>query len=67
MQELVSIGTCSSTATDCRFKARVDDLSYGDDFQYYWKFQDLSKGNGANVELRACLDRYANHAYALPG
>ena len=27
--ELVSIGTCSSTATDCRFKARVDDLSYG--------------------------------------
>ena len=27
--ELVSIGTCSTTATDCRFKARVDDLSYG--------------------------------------
>jgi hypothetical protein len=30
--ELVSIGTCSSTAQDCRFKARVSDLFYGDDF-----------------------------------
>ena len=48
--ELVSIGTCSSTAQDCRFKARVPDLSYGDDFQYYWKYQDLNQGsNGANV------------------
>ena len=54
--ELVSIGTCSSTATDCRFKARVDDLSYGDDFQYYWKFQDLNQGsNGANVGYEPAL------------
>ena len=54
--ELVSIGTCSSTATECRFKARVDDLSYGDDFQYYWKFQDLNQGsNGANVGYEPAL------------
>ena len=54
--ELVSIGTCSSTATDCKFKARVDDLSYGDDFQYYWKFQDLNQGsNGANVGYEPAL------------
>lgn len=54
--ELVSIGTCSSTATDCRFKARVDDLSYGDDFRYYWKFQDLNQGsNGANVGYEPAL------------
>lgn len=54
--ELVSIGTCSSSATDCRFKARVDDLSYGDDFQYYWKYQDLNQGsNGANVGYTPAL------------
>ncbi|MGB1484748.1 MAG: hypothetical protein ACPG9E_02005, partial [Poseidonia sp.] len=54
--ELVSIGTCSTTATDCKFKARVDDLSYGDDFQYYWKFQDLNQGsNGANVGYEPAL------------
>ncbi len=54
--ELVSIGSCSSTATDCKFKARVDDLSYGDDFQYYWKFQDLNQGsNGANVGYEPAL------------
>jgi hypothetical protein len=54
--ELVSIGTCSSTSTDCRFKARVDDLSYGDDFQYYWKYQDLNQGsNGPNVGYEPAL------------
>ena len=54
--ELVSIGTCSSTTTECRFKARVDDLSYGDDFQYYWKYQDLNQGsNGANVGYEPAL------------
>ena len=54
--ELVSIGTCSSTTTECRFKARVDALSYGDDFQYYWKYQDLNQGsNGANVGYEPAL------------
>ena len=41
--ELTSIGTCSSTSSECRFKARTDALSTGDDFQYYWKFQDLNQ------------------------
>ena len=54
--ELVSIGTCSSTSTDCRFKARTPALSYGDDLQYYWKFQDLNQGsNGANVGYEPAL------------
>ena len=54
--ELVSIGTCSSTTTECRFKARVDALSFGDDFQYYWKYQDLNQGsNGANVGYEPAL------------
>ena len=54
---LVSIGNSFvHIATDCRFKARVDDLSYGDDFQYYWKFQDLNQGsNGANVGYEPAL------------
>jgi hypothetical protein len=48
--ELVSIGTCSSTSSDCRFKARTPALSVGDDLRYYWKYQDLNTGsNGANV------------------
>ena len=29
--ELVVMGTCSSTSTDCSFKARTPDLSYGDE------------------------------------
>jgi FlaG/FlaF family flagellin (archaellin) len=54
--ELVSIGTCASSATDCKFKARVDSLAYGDDFQYYWKYQDLNQGsNGANVGYEPAL------------
>ena len=67
--ELVSIGTCSSTSTECKFKARVDLLSFGDDFQYYWKFQDTnvnSQGNGAERRLRASADGYANDADPLP-
>ena len=48
--ELVSIGSCSSTTTDCRFKARTPDVTFGDDFRYYWKYQDLNTGsNGPNV------------------
>jgi FlaG/FlaF family flagellin (archaellin) len=54
--ELVSIGTCSSTATDCKFKARTPDLSYGDSLEYYWKYQDLNQGsNGANVGYEPAL------------
>ena len=54
--ELVVMGTCSSTSTDCYFKARTPDLSYGDDLQYYWKFQDLNQGsNGANVGYEPAL------------
>ena len=54
--ELTSIGTCSSTSSECRFKARTPDLSTGDDFQYYWKFQDLNQGsNGANVGYEPAL------------
>jgi len=40
--ELVSIGTCGTTDTTCRFKARTPDLSVGDEFQYYWEYQDLA-------------------------
>ena len=54
--EVVSIGSCSSTATDCRFKARTPDVNFGDDFRYYWKFQDLNTGsNGANVGYEPAL------------
>ncbi|MGB2493452.1 MAG: type IV pilin [Poseidonia sp.] len=54
--ELISIGTCGSTTTDCYFKARTDDLSYGDDLRYYWKYQDLNQGsNGANVGYTPAL------------
>jgi len=40
--ELVSIGTCGTTDTTCRFKARTPDLAIGDEFQYYWEYQDLA-------------------------
>jgi len=45
-----TIQTCTSTSTECRFKATTPDLSAGDYVEYYWKFQDLNSGsNGANV------------------
>ena len=45
-----TIQTCTSTSTECRFKASTPDLSAGDYVEYYWKFQDLNSGsNGANV------------------
>jgi hypothetical protein len=54
--EVVSIGTCSSTASECQFKARTPDVSFGDDFRYYWKYQDLNTGsNGANVGYEPAL------------
>ena len=40
--ETVSIGTCSSTTTECKFKARIPDATIGDDVRYYWKYQDLN-------------------------
>ena len=54
--ELVSIGSCGSTATDCRFKARTPALSHGDDLRYYWTYQDLNQGsNGANTGTTPAL------------
>mgnify|MGYP000013462230 CR=1 FL=1 len=54
--EVVSIGTCASSATDCRFRARTPAVSFGDDFRYYWKYQDLNQGsNGANVGYEPAL------------
>lgn len=54
--ELVSIGSCSSTSTECRFKARTPALSYGDDLRYYWSYQDLNQGsNGANQGFTPAL------------
>ena len=54
--ETVSIGTCSSTSTDCKFKARIPDATIGDDVRYYWKYQDLNQGsNGANVGYNPAL------------
>ena len=45
-----TIQSCTSTSTECRFKATTPDLSAGDYVEYYWKFQDLNSGsNGANV------------------
>ena len=45
-----SIGTCSSTSSNCRFKATTPSVDAGDYLEYYWKFQDLNQGtNGANV------------------
>jgi hypothetical protein len=58
--ELVSIGSCTSSSSYCKFKARTDSLSIGDDFQYYWSFQDLSTtgsgtSSGANVGYEPAL------------
>ncbi len=54
--ELVSVGSCSSTSTECRFMARTPALSYGDDLRYYWKYQDLNQGsNGKNVGYEPAL------------
>ena len=45
-----TVQSCSTTATDCRFKATTPDISAGDYVEYYWKYQDLNQGsNGANV------------------
>ena len=45
-----TVQSCSTTATDCRFKASTPDISAGDYVEYYWKFQDLNQGsNGANI------------------
>ena len=45
-----TIQSCSSTSTECRFKATTADISAGDYVEYYWKFQDLNSGsNGANI------------------
>ena len=45
-----TIGTCSTSDSDCRFKGSTTDLSAGDYVEYYWKFQDLnSLSNGPNV------------------
>ena len=54
--ELVSIGTCGSSSSTCTFKARTPALSVGDDFRYYWKYQDLYSGaNGPNVGYTPAL------------
>jgi hypothetical protein len=37
-----SIGTCGSSASECRFSATIPTLSAGDYVEYYWKFQDLN-------------------------
>ena len=51
-----AIGTCASTATDCKFKATTPDISAGDYVEYYWKFQDLNQGSGgANVGYEPAL------------
>ncbi|MDA8837883.1 hypothetical protein N9N26_01305, partial [Candidatus Poseidoniales archaeon] len=44
-----SIGTCSSTTSQCQFKATTPTISAGDYVEYYWKYQDLNTQNGANV------------------
>ena len=44
-----SIGTCSSTSSECQFKATTATISAGDYVEYYWKFQDLNTAGGANV------------------
>ena len=54
--EVISIGTCSSTTTECKFKARTPKVEYGDDFRYYWKFEDLNTGSsGHNVGYMPAL------------
>jgi hypothetical protein len=44
-----SIGTCASSASECRFSAITADISAGDYVEYYWKYQDLNTAGGANV------------------
>ena len=45
-----SIGTCTSSSSQCQFSATIPTISAGDYVEYYWKFQDLNAGsNGANV------------------
>ncbi len=43
-----SLGSCSSTASSCRFSATIPTISAGDYVEYYWKFQDLNP-TSANV------------------
>ena len=40
--ELVSIGTCASGCCILYVQGTNNALSFGDDFQYYWKFQDTN-------------------------
>jgi hypothetical protein len=44
-----TIQTCTSSASECRFKATTADISAGDYVEYYWKFQDLNTAGGANL------------------
>jgi hypothetical protein len=44
-----TIQTCTSSASECRFKATTADISAGDYVEYYWKFQDLNSAGGANL------------------
>jgi hypothetical protein len=37
-----TIKTCSSSASECKFKATTPDITAGDYVEYYWKFQDLA-------------------------
>jgi len=41
-----SIGTCSSSASKCQFKATTASISAGDSVDYYWAFQDLAYSAG---------------------
>lgn len=36
-----TIGECSSSSTECKFKATIPGCSIGDYVEYYWSFQDL--------------------------
>lgn len=37
-----TIGTCSSSSNDCKFKAETSDLSAGDYVKYFWAYRDTS-------------------------
>ena len=37
-----SIGTCGSSATDCRFSATTGSISAGEYVTYFWAYQDLA-------------------------
>jgi flagellin-like protein len=41
-----SIGTCSSSAAKCQFKATTVSINAGDSVDYYWAFQDLAYSAG---------------------